>query len=94
MVAVSYDSVEVLKRFAIRGKITYPLLSDAGSQTIKAYGIYNQDADGGKLQGIPHPGTFIIDQEGVIRAKLFYDGYRERHQSQDMIQAGEALKEK
>jgi hypothetical protein len=38
---ISYDSRAVLADFAARHAISYPLLSDAGSTTIKQYGILN-----------------------------------------------------
>ena len=41
LAAVSYDSVPVLADFSKRRGITFPLLSDPGSQTIKRYGILN-----------------------------------------------------
>ena len=41
MAAVSYDSVEILAAFSNQHGITFPLLSDAGSATIKKYGILN-----------------------------------------------------
>ena len=37
LAAVSYDSVPVLADFSKRRGITFPLLSDPGSQTIKRY---------------------------------------------------------
>ena len=39
--AISYDPVPILADFAMRRRITFPLLSDAGSATIKAFGILN-----------------------------------------------------
>lgn len=39
--AISYDPVPTLAEFASRRGITFPLLSDAGSATIKAFGILN-----------------------------------------------------
>lgn len=39
--AISYDPVPTLAEFATRKQITFPLLSDAGSVTIKAFGILN-----------------------------------------------------
>src|SRR5262245_10912774 len=39
--AISYDPVPILTEFATRQHITFPLLSDAGSATIKAFGILN-----------------------------------------------------
>ena len=91
VVAVSYDPVDVLAGFSERHKITYPLLSDADSKTIKAFGILNKEAKG-KAEGIPYPGTFLIDRNGVIRARLFLEGYKERHSADDLLKAAEAIK--
>jgi peroxiredoxin len=92
VVAVSYDAVEVLADFADKRKITFPLLSDVGSKTITAYGLLNKEAKG-KGAGIPYPGTMVIDKDGVIRAKLFLDGYRERHTTEALIKAAKGVKE-
>ena len=91
VVGVSYDSVEVLADFADKHKITFPLLSDSGSKTITAYGLLNKEAKG-KAEGIPYPGTMIIDRDGVIRAKLFLDGFKERPSSEALIKAAKEIK--
>ena len=80
-----------MKTFSDRMKIAFPLLSDPGSQTIEAYHIRNEAARG-KAEGVPYPGTFLIDREGVIRAKLFLEGYRVRHSSEELIRAAKAVK--
>jgi peroxiredoxin len=41
LAAISYDSVEVLAAFSRQRGIAFPLLSDAGSGTIKRYGLLN-----------------------------------------------------
>ena len=41
MAAISYDPPETLAAFSEQRGITFPLLSDAGSETIKRYGILN-----------------------------------------------------
>ena len=41
MAAISYDAPEVLAAFAEEQGITFPLLSDVGSETIRRYGILN-----------------------------------------------------
>jgi peroxiredoxin len=41
LAVISYDSREVLAAFAKQHEITFPLLSDRGSETIKRYGILN-----------------------------------------------------
>ena len=88
---VSHDDPWVLKKFSDRSKITFPLLSDPESKTIDAYHVRNTAAKG-KAEGVPAPGTFIVDQEGVIRAKLFLDGYRDRHTNEELVKAAKAVK--
>lgn len=80
VVGISYDSVDTLKKFADARDITFPLLSDEGSKTIHAFGIHYKD-------GLPHPCTYLIDQQGVVRAKLSEEGYRKRHPNQQLIDA-------
>ena len=41
LAAISYDSPEIVAAFSKQRGITFPLLSDAGSATIKRYGILN-----------------------------------------------------
>jgi peroxiredoxin len=67
------------------------VLSDPGSKTIDAYHIRNEAAKG-RAEGVPNPGTFIVDQAGVIRAKLFLEGYRERHTTEALVEAVKAVK--
>jgi peroxiredoxin len=47
LVGISYDSQEVLAAFTKQHGITFPLLSDVGSETIKRYGILNTVAEEG-----------------------------------------------
>jgi peroxiredoxin Q/BCP len=91
LVGISYDEPAALERFADQMKITFPLLSDPGSQTIDAYHIRNEAAKG-KAVGVPNPGTFILDHDGVIRAKLFLEGYRDRHTTTALIEAAKSIK--
>jgi peroxiredoxin Q/BCP len=99
VVGVSYDPVEVLKAFADKQKITFPLLSDPDSKTIAAFALKNKEAAGQKvgkidLDGVPYPGTLLVDADGMVRAKLFVDGYKERHSVAELVKAAEALKKK
>lgn len=75
--AISYDPPKVLADFAERHGITYPLLSDAGSELIRELGILNEEAME-RAQGIPHPGVFLLDADGTIAETHFYESYRER----------------
>jgi peroxiredoxin len=91
IVGISYDDSKVLKTASERMKITFPMLSDPESATIEAYHIRNKAAKG-KAEGVPNPGTFVLDREGVIRAKLFLEGYRQRHTTEALIKAAKAVK--
>ena len=77
LAAISYDSEEILKYFAERHKIEYPMLADPDSKTIKAYDVFNGEATG-MQKGFARPGYFLIDSSGVIREKFFEAKYRER----------------
>jgi hypothetical protein len=46
----------------------------------------------GKQEGIPYPGTMILDKEGVIRSKLFKDGVIARHGAAEIITAAKGVK--
>ncbi len=99
LVGVSYDSQEVLRAFAQKNKITFPLLSDPGSKTIIAYALKNKELAGKKvrtidLDGVPYPGTILVGKDGVVRAKLFVEGFKDRHSTDDLVKAARALKEK
>src|SRR6202166_4695478 len=77
MAAISYDSVEILKSFADRKKIEFPMLADPESKTIRAYEVLNAEATG-QYKGMARPGYFFIDTQGVIREKFFEAKYRKR----------------
>ena len=81
LAAVSYDPVPVLADFTRRRQITYPLLSDAGSAVIKRYGIFNTTIPESNRQayGIPFPGTFILNAQGVVTSRYFEPSYEERN---------------
>jgi peroxiredoxin Q/BCP len=92
LVAISYDPVDVLAKFTAERKITFPLLSDPDSKTIQAYGTLNKEA-AGKAAGVPNPGTFILDSQGIVRAKIFLEGYRSRHSTDELLQAAKSVKD-
>lgn len=86
MAALSYDSVELLADFARRKGITYPLLSDPESRVIRAFRILNENFPPGHLwHGVPFPGTFIINEKGVVTAKYFEEDHRERYTAGNLL---------
>jgi hypothetical protein len=74
--ALSYDSPAVLKDFASRKAIPFPLLSDPDSAIIRRFGLLNEEYPPGQANhGVPHPGTFVTDERGIIVSKSFEEGY-------------------
>jgi peroxiredoxin len=82
LVGISYDSVFILKRFSNK-RISFPLLSDTGSKTIDAYNIRDMNVN----DGVARHAIFIIDQKGMIRAKLYQVSYAERPAVDALIKA-------
>lgn len=88
VVAISYDPVSVLAGFAAKHEITFTLLSDEGSSVITRLGLLNdripeERAHYGKPmddlhRGLPWPGTFLLDEAGVVAERLFERSHRVR----------------
>ena len=79
LAAITYDPVAVLADFSTRRGITFPMLSDQGSATVKRYGILNTTIpETNELFGYPFPGTFILNRDGVVTARFFEATYQER----------------
>jgi len=85
--ALSYDSIEVLRDFSTRRKITFPLLSDPDSKVISAFGLLNEIdyPKGNMAHGVPFPGTFVTDAAGLIRTKQFEKEYQERRTAASLL---------
>jgi AhpC/TSA family protein/cytochrome c biogenesis DsbD-like protein len=92
LAVITYDSPAILADFSHRRGITFPLLSDSSSQTIKVYGILNTTvAAGTSNYGIPFPGTFLLDRSGKVTSRFFEEAYQERNTvSTIMIALGSA----
>jgi hypothetical protein len=84
LAAISYDSEAILKYFAGRQHIDFPLLADPDSKAIRDYHVLNTEAVG-QFQGMARPGYFYIDPKGVIREKFFEAKYRERLTGNNVI---------
>ena len=96
IVAVASDGPEELQLMVDRVReetggrvIDYTLLSDPGAAVIGRYGLLNEDAAPDRL--IPHPTTYVIDREGIVRWKMTEVNYRVRPENEDIRAALEAL---
>ena len=77
LVAISYDRKAILKNFAERYKIEFPLLADPNSEIIRRFQVLNIEAKG-MTKGMAYPGFFYVDASGTIREKYFTPKYTDR----------------
>lgn len=88
IVGISYDPVDTLAKFANGSKVSFPLLSDVGAKVIEEYDLLNETP----RFKIAHPATILIGKDGVIKAKLFEEGYAKRHSNDALIEETKKLK--
>jgi peroxiredoxin len=93
VVTVSPDSVENLRAFSDRYGIRFPMLSDVGSHIISSYELLNPNFDATPLdvgvpfpqRGVPFPGHFLIDADGVVVDKAFSGDLRHRASGSTLV---------
>lgn len=78
-----------MQEFSDTQHIPYPLLSDVDSRVIRQYGILNDQVspDDAFIYGIPYPGIFVCDEDGVVVSKFFHDSYKKRESPEALIDA-------
>ncbi|MBI2401800.1 MAG: redoxin domain-containing protein [Gemmatimonadetes bacterium] len=93
LLAVSVDPKADLQKMVDRiskedgKKPDFPFLSDPGHRVINRYGLLNPDDQ----RGIPHPTTYVIDRQGVVRWKFTEVNYKIRPTNETMLEALRAL---
>lgn len=87
--ALSYDEADALRDFRDAHNITYTLLSDPASEVIRAFGILNTLIDGHDhpWYGIPYPGSYVLDSNGVITHKFFDNNLAVRAGPEQLLRA-------
>lgn len=69
----------MLADFVARRGITYHLLSDEGSRLIRQVGILNTEVPAGDpVFGIPYPGSYLVDENGIVFEKRFHPDFHVR----------------
>jgi len=91
--AMTYDPYEFLKEVELDEGIEFTLLQDVEMRHVNAFGILNTTdyEPGQRAWGVPYPGIFLIDSEGVIRFKLAEEGYRIRPDFADVLEAAASM---
>ena len=95
IVTVSVDDEEGMKRMIDRVPATdgvapdFIMLSDPDHAVIDRYGLFNEDAPPNRP--LPHPATYVIDKEGIVRYRFVETDYRVRPTNEDILAVLEAL---
>jgi peroxiredoxin len=91
--AISYDPPGALAQFCDEHGITYPFLSDEGSRLIRQLGILNTliEPDEAVYYGVPYPGSYLLDEGGVVVAKFFHREYQVREAPSFVLAEGFGL---
>jgi len=88
ILAVSIDSHDESKNFVQKlqerfpVELDFPMLEDKNHKVIDRYGIFDPDG-----KGWPHPATYVIDKQGVVRWKYIEVNYRKRPGNKQILQA-------
>lgn len=76
---ISYDNEGILRDFAARRGITFPMLADPTSAIIRRFGLFNDDAKpDSRDYGMAHPGILIVDVDAIVRERFFEERYYHR----------------
>ena len=67
----------------------FVMLSDPDHAVIDRYGLFNENAPPNRP--LPHPATYVIDKEGVVRYRFVEVDYRVRPTNEDILEVLKTL---
>ena len=87
--ALSYDEPDALADYAQAHDTTFTMLSDPDSEVIRSFGILNTliPPDDHPWYGLPFPGSYVIDADGIIEAKFFEHNFAIRPGPEQLLAA-------
>ncbi len=65
----------------------FVMLSDPDHAVIDRYGLLNEDSG----RPMPHPATYVIDKEGVVRYRFVEVDYKVRPTNEDILEVLKGL---
>ena len=88
---LSYDEPDALADFKSAHAVTFTMLSDPDSAVIRQFGILNSmiGEDDHPWYGVPYPGAYVIDSEGVVVAKFFENNFAVRSGPEQLLAAAQ-----
>ena len=87
--ALSYDEPDALADYAAAHDTTFTMLSDPDSEVIRSFGILNTliPPDDHPWYGLPFPGSYVVDADGIIVAKFFEHNFAVRSGPEQLLAA-------
>ncbi len=87
--ALSYDEPDALADYAEAHDTTFTMLSDPDSEVIGSFGILNTliPPDDHPWYGLPFPGSYVINADGIIVAKFFEHNFAIRPGPEQLLAA-------
>ena len=87
--ALSYDEPDALADYAAAHDTTFTILSDPDSEVIRSFGILNTliPPDDHPWYGLPFPGSYVVDADGIVVAKFFEHNFAVRSGPEQMLAA-------
>ncbi len=76
---MSIDPVRHNRVLADKLGVTFPILSDPGATTIRAYGVYDPENE------IAWPAVFVVGKDGTIEKRWLAEDYKVRITTVEMI---------
>lgn len=85
--SVSYDDTDAIAAFAQAASIGFTMLSDVDSRVIRQYDVLNTlvQPEDVPFYGVPFPGFFLVNEDGVIVDKLFNRHFANREGAERII---------
>ena len=96
--AISPDSVDTIVQVVAKVEaqtkkpFAITLLSDSDHKVIDQYGLLNETA-AKRNRFLPHPTTYLIDPEGVVRWKFTEKDYKIRPTNEAILEALKAMRQ-
>ena len=97
MFAISPDASSVSRQLKKRiesdgrGALGFLLLSDSNSSAIDRYALRDPDYAHERINGVPRPAVFVLDQRGRVRWEKIESDYRERPSNEEVAAALDAF---
>jgi peroxiredoxin len=89
-VAICVDAPEVSRDFAKKAGLTFPILSDPNTETIRRYDLLHAGS-GPDGHDISRPAEFLVDSSRVVRWENFTEDVRVRARADEMLAAARSL---